>query len=768
MNWVRCLFYTLLLTIPVLTANAQYITVSENQTPQQLVENVLVTNACANVSSITVSNSWNSGSGNSFGYFSANGSSFPFNEGIILSTGKAISAIGPNADILSEGPSSWPGDTDLEQALNVNNSINATVLEFDFLPLGNKISFDYIFASEQYLTNPSQNQCSYTDGFVFLLRKANTNDAYQNLAVIPNTNIPVKVNTVRGPGTVCPAANAQYFAGFNGYEHPTNYNGQTVALTAEATVEPNQLYHIKLVVADQGNNLYDSAIFLGGGSFKIEKDLGPDRLIATGNALCSGESLQLDASDPAGTAYKWFLNGNEISGETNPVYNVTSPGDYSVEITLNASACVSTGEITVEFAPLPILNDPALLLQCDVNNDGITTFNLTSLDDIIRNNDPNLGPVSYFLTMTDAQNNANPIANPESFTNTASSQLVAAVSNPSGCRSYATVNLQVANNTITAQPQLSICDNDNDGLASFSLSDADSLITNGLPAGLSVQYFLSSSDAVNQINPLSQSFNNTMPFLQTIYARVVNGTDCFGIVPVDLRVNVISTSALNDETISICEGTAVQLTAPGGFTDYSWNTTPNQVTTSIIVTDPGVYTVEVTDGNGCTASKSFTVTVSEPPTFISADISDFAGFGNSVLINYSGNGLYEFSLDGNFYQTDPYFTGLRPGEYFIYIRDTNNCGNIGPIAIYVLDTPAYFTPNGDGRNDVWFIPYLQLLPESRVTIYDRFGKLLYGFGGDGNGWNGKLNGQELPATDYWFVAELSDGRTIKGHFALKR
>ncbi len=392
MNVVKFLSLLACICVANITANAQYIAVSENLTTVELVQDVLVANSCANVSNITVSNSWNSGSGNSFGYFSANGSNFPFAEGIILSTGKATSAVGPNSGILSEGPSSWPGDNDLEQALNVNNSINATVLEFDFLPLGNKISFDYIFASEQYLTNPSPNQCSYTDGFVFLLREANSTGPYQNLAVIPNTNIPVKVNTVRGAGTVCPAANAQYFGGFNSYEHPTNFNGQTVIMTAEATVIPNQLYHIKLVVADQGNNLYDSAIFLGGGSFKIEKDLGPDRLLSTNNPLCDGETLQLDATDPAGTAYTWYQNNVIIPGETGPLYTVTSPGTYSVDITLNASACTSTGEIIIEYAAPPVLTDPSTIVQCDSDNDGITTFDLTILDNVIANSD--IGPIT--------------------------------------------------------------------------------------------------------------------------------------------------------------------------------------------------------------------------------------------------------------------------------------------------------------------------------------------------------------------------------------
>jgi len=129
--------------------NGQYIQVNDTYTAQQLVQNVLVGNSpCANVSNFTVNGDAFSGIQNSYGYFNAGTSNFPFSEGIVLSTGKATSAVGPNSSILSQGGTSWLGDSDLELALGVSNSINATSLEFDFITITNKISFDYIFSSE--------------------------------------------------------------------------------------------------------------------------------------------------------------------------------------------------------------------------------------------------------------------------------------------------------------------------------------------------------------------------------------------------------------------------------------------------------------------------------------------------------------------------------------------------------------------------------------------------------------------------------------------
>ena len=229
----------------------------------------------------------------------------------------------------------WNGDPDLNQALGLSNSFNATILEFDFIPLGNHISFDYIFSSEQYLSSPTSGQCNFTDGFAFLLKEASAT-TYDNLAVIPGTNIPVKVNTVRGPGTICPPAYATYFDAFNDDNHPTNYNGQTVVLTAQADVIPGQTYHIKLVIADEGNYRYDSAIFLGGGSYNFKLDIGDDRLIADGNPLCPSETLVVDATQTGATGYQWFQNNIALVGEINPTYNVSSEGEYSVEINYGA------------------------------------------------------------------------------------------------------------------------------------------------------------------------------------------------------------------------------------------------------------------------------------------------------------------------------------------------------------------------------------------------------------------------------------------------
>jgi gliding motility-associated-like protein len=650
--------------------NAQYISVDESFTAQQLVQDKLINSPCANVFNVTVSGGNFTSGEKSYGYFDATGTGFPFTNGIVLTTGKAINTIGPNASLSDDGGNmGWNGDPDLNQALGLTNTFNATVLEFDFIPQGEYISFDYIFSSEQYLLNPSSNQCNYTDGFAFLLKR-NGDPNYQNLAVVPNTNIPVKVNTVRGPGTLCPPANPAYFDAFNDINHPTNFNGQTKVLTAQSDVIPGETYHIKLVIADEGNYRYDSAIFLGGGSFNFEIDLGEDRLISAGTALCPTQTLSLNATQTSAIGYQWFKNNNALVGETNPTYLVTSAGNYSVTINYGGN-CETTGTITVEYAVDLIVNQTRFS-ECDIdaNQDGFTAFNLT---DII----------------------------PDLFTN--------------------------------------------------------------LPSSYSISFFALTTSTT----ALSSIYTNTTPYQQTIYARITNIQGCYSDYPIELIVNTFP-AIITDEEVGLCENTSTILDAGSGFTSYSWNTNPIQNTQTITVTNPGNYSVILTNALNCSKTKTFTVTPSGIASINNIIINDFSE-NNTITVDYTGISTYVFSLDGTNYQSSPTFTNLIEGAYTVYVKDTKGCGVV-PTTFYILDYPKFFTPNGDGINDFWSIKNLNQrnLQNGTIEIFDRYGKLIHQINTQNQVWDGTFNGINLPSSDYWFQMKLTNGKIIKGHFSLKR
>ena len=436
--------------------NAQYITVDESFTPQQLIEEKLINSPCANVFNVSVSGGNFASGEKSYGYFEATGTGFPFTNGIVLTTGKTINTIGPNASLSDDGGNmGWDGDPDLNQALGLTNTFNATVLEFDFIPQGDHISFDYIFSSEQYLLNPSANQCNFTDGFAFLLKR-NGDPNYQNLAVVPNTTIPVKVNTVRGPGTICTPANAAYFDAFNDINHPTNFNGQTKVLTAQSDVIPGDTYHIKLVIADEGNYRYDSALFLGGESFNFGVDLGEDRLISTGTALCSTQTLPLNATQTSAIGYQWFENNVALVSETNPTYLVTSAGDYSVTINYGGN-CEATGTIRVEYAVDLIVNQTRFS-ECDndANQDGITAFNLTDIIPDLFTNLPSNYTISFFASTTSTTALPSIYANTNPYLQT----IYARITNIQGC--YSDYPLDLIVNTFPAiitDEEVGLCEN---------------------------------------------------------------------------------------------------------------------------------------------------------------------------------------------------------------------------------------------------------------------------------------------------------------------
>lgn len=669
-------YISLLLLLFTQVIKAQYIAVDENYTAQQLVENVLLNNPCASVTNISVSGGNFASGEKSFGYFDGNNSGFPFENGIILSTGKINNAPGPNAFISDDGGGmGWNGDSDLNQALNISNSINATILEFDFIPLGNHISFDYIFASEEYHGTAT---CTYSDGFAFLLKEVGTS-TYQNLALIPNTNIPVKVTTVHPniPGG-CGPQNEEYFDAFNGLNYPTNFNGQTKILTAEASVIPNTQYNIKLVIADEGNYRYDSAIFLKGGSFNLGVDFGENRTFANNNPICYDESLTLDATTTGATNYQWKFNNVNIPGATNSTLNFNPPYDPTNQngtytVSFEVGNCIPTpSTISLEFAPeINITIPPYQKCDKDATQDGITAFSQDDFDNI-------------------------------------KNQLLAS-----------------------------------------------------LPSGYQIVFF---EDDMHS-TPIVAPFENSTAYTQTIHAGVQN-INCYNF-PIELNVNTFDEDFSN-VTVKICNNSTTLLDAGSGFTAYSWDTNPIETTQSISINTAGTYKVTLTNTNGCTKIKTFTVINSEIATIEDINIYDFSE-NNWIEVHYSGNGNYEFSLDGIQYQNSPVFNHLSEGEYTLYIQDKEGCG-ITSTNFYILDYPKYFTPNGDGYNDTWQIKNLEKrgLENSKIYIFDRYGKLLKQISAQGNGWNGTFNGTNLPASDYWFVLEMPNGKIIKNHFSLKR
>ena len=181
----------------------------ENYTPTQLVEEIFVRGgACSSVSNVSlISHGWNGTNwidngptilneyNRGLGYFSRGTSNFEFNEGLVLSTGGLVSIEGPNDDLGAVfGPIYFDPNSDPDLAAIVAPRIiaNATVLEFDFVPIGNTMVFRYVFASEEYLNYVNS---EFNDVFGFFIERVGFPATKANIALLPNGQ-PVSINNV--------------------------------------------------------------------------------------------------------------------------------------------------------------------------------------------------------------------------------------------------------------------------------------------------------------------------------------------------------------------------------------------------------------------------------------------------------------------------------------------------------------------------------------------------------------------------------------------
>ncbi|MDR3273664.1 MAG: T9SS type B sorting domain-containing protein [Flavobacteriaceae bacterium] len=752
------IFSFLLLIVGSYLSFCQPIKVYDQISAEELVKNVLINSPCASASNISVKGANFGDNTQSYGYFTKNGSNFPFADGIILSTGKAVYAEGPNTYLQDVNAPSWYGDSDLEKALNLysNSTVNATVIEFDFLPIANKISFDYIFASEEYHDTA---QCIYSDGFAFLLKRVDEPDsAYQNLALIPNTNIPVMVTTVHPyVNNSCPAQNEQYFGNYNNaFDSPINFNGQTVVLTAKASVTPNVAYHIKLVIADEANYRYDSAIFLGGGSFKVETDLGEDRTFSNGNPLCYNESLTLNAAQPNATAFQWYKDGVPISGATQATYTVTPPsgsGTYSVSVSLSGTSCISQGQIKIEYSDFQLKNNGEFWGNiCDFDLDGLRYYNLTALIPSMIEN-----PEQYEITFWKDNPQTNPsavqIANPTNFPFQSANSpqtIYAKITNKFGCSKLVTLFFTVTPAVVSETFSLAECDDNNDGKADFSLSSFSGYT-----------FFASLSDVEANKILSTTNLSNT-----TIYGLKNDGSSCGKLIAVNL--NVLPKPAADvSHAITLCpdgisEDNPLILNAISGYSSYLWNN--GKTNESIEVAQSGTYSVQIFNENGCYFTETFEVKTSIVPKITEIKIK---GSTLEAVTDIQGN--FEFSLNGITWQSSPVFAQLPSGKYTIYVRTSDSKCLGEPKQAVIFFIPNFFSPNGDGINDEWRITGLEIYPEAQIQVFDRYGRQVLDAQPKRQPfhWDGKLNGRSLPQGTYWYIFRLNAQTIFTGWVTLK-
>lgn len=482
----------------------------------------------------------------------------------------------------------------------------------------------------------------------------------------------------------------------------------------------------------------------------------------------------------SGTGFttSWHGSQNDADNNLRPLSSTHHAANnttvYVRAVNSTYNSCVYTFPVLLTVRPLPPVTIGATLSQCDpeVTPDGITQFNLTVADTQFTRGNTTYG-VSYYPTLTDAQNNTNVIIGTYTNTNPYNDTVTAKIYNTaSGCYRLLTLALAV---TGTSFPPvtLSACDdiNSEDGYSEFNLADAGYETS-----GNTVTYYSSEQDALMKLNPIPVLFTNTTRNFQAVYARVENNNICLALARINLQVFALPNITVNDTGI-VCLNTQEFITLSAGITGsqyrYLWST--GATSQYISVNQPGTYSVAVTNINtSCAKTRTIMVSASNVATITDVVVEDVSEENSITLVALPTGGVsttYLYSLDApnGPWQSDPVFTNVSGGIHIVYVYDTNGCG-ITDKTVGVLQIPKFFTPNADGTNDYWHIPGIAASNyfSSRIYIYDRYGKLLADLKPYDKGWDGDYKGNPLPSTDYWYVITLTDGRVLKGHFSLIR
>lgn len=261
---------------------------------------------------VTISNVTYTGSPVAAGTFHTGSNIIGFTDGIILSTGSARSVIGPNCSSGISTGSGYPGDTDLSNLIGQTATFDAAILEFDFTPSDPTIRFQYVFSSDEYEEFVFQ----FNDVFGFFVNG-------KNVALIPQTSTPVSINNVNNGSTGTsgiPPVNPQFYVNndFEVFATPpidTEMDGLTVVLTATTKVNPGVSNHIKLAIADAGDDAFDSNVFIKAGSLSSSVVLLSPTGLAFGNLNVGGTSAtQTISLSNVGTA---ALTGVTIATDSN-------------------------------------------------------------------------------------------------------------------------------------------------------------------------------------------------------------------------------------------------------------------------------------------------------------------------------------------------------------------------------------------------------------------------------------------------------------------
>ncbi len=727
-----------------ISGQAQLI-VDESLTAEEVVASILLGEG------VEIFNITYTGDLDQIGSFDANNSNILIADGMIMATGSCTNVIGPNnsGSSTTGGGNFGVNDPDLDQ-LSTFNTNDAAVLEFDFIPTGDSLSFNYSFGSDEY----NEYVCgSVNDAFGFFLSGPGINGAYSdnaiNLAIIPNTDdTPVTINSVNngnvgGSGSAANCnqvdpnwtENTAYYVdnASNGDANATQLDGFTVVLKAEASVECGQTYHIKIAIADAGDTAFDSAVFIEGGSFSSNAfDIVATASIS-GNQIFAGDTTVVESCNDAifqvvrpVASYTDTLNVTISGTATNGVdYETIEPevimeeGEFTYEIPLLviADAEIEGPEtVTIEYLYINLCGDSVLRSATLVIQD----FEPAVLEyetpvgicngEAILEVEP-IGGYGPFTFEWNTGPNDTLSVNVLQTDEPGAAQVI--VSDVCGNEQTATITYMMPPELVAYVEQVTdpLCAGD------------DVLLETGISTGVGPFFYHWSTGGEDPTETVS--FDESQQVTVTV-------TDACGIEN-DLQVEVTYPlyEPITGSSPEVCLGIQGDLSLAGGTEAYNFYT----------------WQYSNYDATGTPQDSAF------------VSIDDAISTPNPIdtLATFIGP-------LGNFQ------AGLTQGDMDVWVIDLCGSESILNVSIIACDTeiPNVFSPNSDGTNDFFRIPGIEGFPNSRMEIYNRWGNLIFLSNDYGGSWDGRINNEPVAEGTYYYIFRRSDNEIFRGPLTITR
>ena len=708
MKWIKFLFLLL-----CTTGYGQAVKVNSVQDASTLV-NTLLDNACVEISNARFS------SAASVALFDNGGSKFPINKGVIIRSGEAKLSEGRYT---GNGISSQVNSTSDQDLYKINSITgqshlitDVAFLEFDFVPLSSDFNFNFLFASNEY----GEWQCVSSDVFAFLLTDLGSGET-TNLAVIPNTETPVSVRTIKDAkfNASCEPDNPLLFGSYQVADpknSSVNMRGYTQLMTASAEITPGRPYRIRLVIGDSNDANYDSAIFLEAGSFNANVDLGEDKNICMGDSYTIGTGLDSNLY-----AHSWAYNGKTLPGEIANAIEVTQPGTYEVRVTKEGTSCLVTDEII--FSDLQVTAPRDLILCHDPGG----KYNF----DLLQNNAGSLGidgeqyDVYYYTSYTRVTNNTPVPANQlQNFSSPGNQKILMKIFNRETgkfCSAVYDFQLLATDPLQVSQPDpIEECIRPSQGATIDLTQVAPEILGEQDFSAFSISYYLSPEDARKKSGGIAAPHSFKIQAgtrKKTIWARVEqkSALQCFTTLSFEILLNDPPPVDELEDVVECEQYILPNITHGNYFTATGGKGTP--LFAGDIITKSGTYYIfNGPDANGCTNESSFNVTIVKSwgiaekycgiftvPTPPEGDFYTKAGgpSGGGTLIepgtSFTENMqiFYYAEVDGEFCRDDLFNITILPLPPVDTPADVITCG---AYKLPALHYGKYFTePGGKGK-----------------------------------------------------------------------